>query len=383
MKTKRSAQLFRFGILAILALMLCPVAIFAFAASPGGAGKVMAAALGITMLDLAKLNSGDAARGIVEENAGAIPEWSLFPAEQLGAGKLKYETLIRSGYPSAGFVDVGGGFTNSKSLTRMETFETYPFGGRVQAAQMIADNYSRGGAAGYFAFEASGIGKSAMFALAKQIYYGRVTDGKGFPGLKNFTAFGTTVTDPITGRSFRLCLDATGSTASSASSAYLVKFSTDTANPNGVQVEFGTGSVFELPDPLVQDITDPNDSAKMLRVYASVLQGWAGLAIPNIHCVRRICNLTAQTGKGMSDALLADAASDWPQGVKPDAIIMSARSRKQLQLSRTVTLFGQGSGRPNQPLVAPLPTEYDGIPIVVSDAIADTDAIETSAASEE
>lgn len=339
----------------------------------------------ITMLDLAKANAGDAARAVIEEHAGAIPEFGLFPAEQLPVGEIKYDTLVRTGFPSAGFHAMGAGLVNSKSTTRLQTFECFPFGGRVQAAKHVADNWKRGGAAGYFAFEASGIGKAALFNLAKQIYYGRSGgDGQGFPGLRNFTAFGTTFTDPLTGKVYKLCLNANGTTANTAGSVYGVKFSTDPVNaPDGVQLEFGAGSVFDLAEPIIQDVTDPNDVTKMLRVYASVLEGFAGLMISNNHCVRRICNLTEDSGSGLTDSLLAVFMQQWPSGTKPDAIFMSARSRRQLQQSRTVTLFGQGTGRPNQATLAPLPTEYDGVPIIQTDAIADTDAIEVAALPDE
>jgi len=92
--------------------------------------------------------------------------------------------------------------------------------------------------------------------------------------------------------------------------------------------------------------------------------------------VRRILNLTAENNKTLTDQLLADAMSTFPVGYSPDAIFMSRRSRAQLQKSRTVTLFGQGTTRANQPLVAPIPTEYEGIPIIVTDSILNTDAIE-------
>ena len=56
---------------------------------------------------------------------------------------------------------------------------------------------------------------------------------------------------------------------------------------------------------------------------------------------------------------------------------MSRRSRRQLQVSRTVTLFGNGSTKPSGGLatVAPIPTEYDGIPIIATDSILNTEAI--------
>jgi hypothetical protein len=54
---------------------------------------------------------------------------------------------------------------------------------------------------------------------------------------------------------------------------------------------------------------------------------------------------------------------------------MNRRSRQQLQASRTVTLFGQGTTRPNQELLAPIPDSYDGIPIICTDSILSTEAI--------
>lgn len=220
--------------------------------------------------------------------------------------------------------------------------------------------------------------RASMFAMAKQIWYGRATDSKGFPGLKNFTAYGTTVTDPLTGKVYNLSINATGTTAGTASSCYLV-----VSNADNVELQFGTGSVFDLPEPRIGDYADPADSTKTIEGYISVLQGFAGLQTPNVHCVRRIFNLTDDSGKGMTDALLAKALKEFPASVKPTAIYMSAFQRYKLQLSRTVVLNGNGTTRPDQPAVAPVPTDYAGIPIYATDAIGDTDAIESAAFSEE
>jgi len=65
----------------------------------------------------------------------------------------------------------------------------------------------------------------------------------------------------------------------------------------------------------------------------------------------------------------------FPVGVKPTHLFMSRRSRQQLQIARTVTLQGQGTNRPNQAAIAPLPTEYDGVPIIATDSILNTEAL--------
>jgi hypothetical protein len=382
---------FQWFALAALALMLAPVAFAALTIMPivGSNSGVGLAGLGvITTLELAKLNCGDTTRGFVEEHAGAIPEMMRFPAEQLGPGEWKYETLIRNGYPVADFHDIGQGHQNSKSTWKSEIFECYPFGGRVEVNKLLADNNKRGGAAGLFAAEASGIALSGMFRIAQQIYYGRGgASNKGFPGLKNFTAFGTTYTDPLTGKVYSLNINgSTGATAGTGSSVYFIKFNSQPAGqiPDGVTLTYGTGSVFALEDPIIETITDPNDSTRKIRVYASDLQGFAGLIIPTQHSVRRIGNLSSDSNKGLTWTLMDTAWQSWPQGIKPDAIMMSARSQKQLQDDSTVVNNVTPGGRTAaQPTKAALPTEFNGVPIVVTDAISDTEAIEVAAASEE
>jgi len=339
----------------------------------------------INILDLQKAGDSDVMRPIIELNVGKFPELLYFPAESLGAGKFGYKTLKRIGYPTAAFHDLGAGVASSKSITKLETFETFSISSRVECPKQTADDWPRGGAAGYFAFESAGIAAASMFQIAKQTWYGRGgNSNKGFPGIKNFCAFATTVTDPLSGKVYNMVVNAAGTTANTASSAYLVKFSGDpTTQPDGIQYEFGGKSPFELPDPRIGDMTDPQNAALRIEAYIAVMTARAGLQIPSEHCVRRIANLTDDAGKGMTDALLGKAMAEFPQGYRPDRIFMSTHQRYLLQLSRTVVLQGQGTDRPNQPNIAPVPTEYDGIPISATDAIGDTDAIETTAAAEE
>jgi len=99
------------------------------------------------------------------------------------------------------------------------------------------------------------------------------------------------------------------------------------------------------------------------------------MQIGHENVARRIYNLTAESGKGWTDALNARVMATFPVGHRPDAIFASRRSLAQLQASRTVTLMGTGSNRPNQPNIAPVPTEYEGIPIIATDSILNTDVI--------
>jgi hypothetical protein len=137
----------------------------------------------------------------------------------------------------------------------------------------------------------------------------------------------------------------------------------------------GNNSTFELGDFYKQLVAGPV-AGTSYEAWVAAMTGWFGLQIGNENAVRRICNLTAQSGKGLTDSLLASLLGTFPVGYRPDALFMSRRSRTQLQIARTVVLQGQGTNRPNQPVVAPIPTEYEGIPIIASDSILNTDAIE-------
>lgn len=372
----RNSPWLKFAAVLILGVLLAPILL-----SGDGIGALfcLGVAGSVNMIDLAKANCSDVTAPIVEEAVGSFPEMSTIASNQLGAGELSYQTLTRDGYPTAAFHNMGEGLSSSKSKTRLQRFECFPFASRVEAIKHIADEWKRGGAAGLFSFEAVGVLKAVLYLLAKQIWYGRGgADGKGFPGLKNFTAFGTTVTDPITGKVLPLTVNATGTTANTASSCYLV-----VTGENQVELQLGGAAPFDLPEPRIADIADPNDATKKIEAYVSVLQGKAGLAIPNVHCVRRILNLTDDSNKGMTDALLAQAFATFPAGVKPTGIYMSAHQRYLLQKSRTVVLQASGNQRTDQPNIAPMPTEYDGVPIYATDAIGDTDPIESTAATEE
>ena len=94
---------------------------------------------------------------------------------------------------------------------------------------------------------------------------------------------------------------------------------------------------------------------------------WACLQIASAYDVARIMNLTADSGKGLTDDLLSQVYGKFPAEFMPTHFVMSKRSLMQLQQSRT-TYSPTGAE-------APLPTNWNGIPIVVTSQVSDTEAI--------
>jgi len=313
-----------------------------------------------TLLDIAKLNGNDPVVGLIEASIRYSPEAELFPFRTIRG--TSYKTALRTGLPTASFRAANEGVTPSKSTFTDKIVECFILDSQIEVDKAVADAYEDGPEA-FQALEAAGVMQAVLRKLGTQIYYGTAADGKGFPGLKAFTPKGakTLNGDDLT-------VDAGGSTASTASSVYLVSFGNHALTLIG-----GRSKSFELEPWRVQTITK---DGKNLTAYVAALTAWFGLQIVDENSVRRILNVTADNGKGLTDALLAKAIGTFPVGFRPDAILMSRRSRAQLQASRTVTLFGQGRTRPDQSAVAPLPTEYEGIPIIATDSIRDDDAIE-------
>lgn len=315
----------------------------------------------LSMLDIAKLNGNDPVVGLIEENIKFSPEVALFPFRTIKG--TSYRTGLRTGLPTTAFRAANEGQTPSKSSFRQMLIEAFIFGGQIEVDKAVADA-SEDGPAAVQAIEASGVMLSAMRNLGSQVWYGVTQDAKGFPGIKAALPISTN-----TAAGDALTIDATGTTATTASSVYAVKLGTQDITLIG-----GNSRAWQLDEFTVQQIVAAN--AGKLTAYVAGLTGWIGMQIGNENVARRIYNLTADSGKGLTDILLARMLATFPVGHTPDAIFMSRRSRQQLQISRTVVLQGNAKVRPDQPTIAPVPTEYEGIPIHATDSILNTDAIE-------
>lgn len=301
-----------------------------------------------TLLDIAKLNGADKEVGLIEEVLTSAPEVMNFPFRTIQG--TSYPTVTRTALPSVGFRAANDGTDASKSSFVRKLVEAFILSSRVEADKAVAMAHEDGMEA-YEMIEAMGVFKAAMIKIGSQIWYGTGSDG-GFPGIKNALPYTAGVADGSV-------INATGSTASTASSVYAVKYGAQDVTLIG-----GNGSVPTLGDFRDETITGEND--KPLPGRVADLIGWIGLQIGNVNCVRRIANLTADSGKGLTTELLDQMLNSFPVGVRPDAIYMSRRSRLQLKIDMQT---------PERPSV-PMPNEYDGVPIIASDSILNTDAIE-------
>jgi len=313
----------------------------------------------LTLLDIAKLNGSAKEVGLIESVMTAAPELASFPARTVKG--TSFHTVDRNALPNTGFTKANAGITPGKSKFTTKLVECFIFRGAVSADKAVADAYEDG-APSFQAIEAEGVMRSAAINIGRQIYYGTDTDANGFPGLQSIVAL----------QGSAMTVDATGTTPGTGSSVYAVKF-----GPQFVQMVFGSGKGLKLEPFRVQTMTDTNGGN--YAAYVSELTAWVGLQCVHPYAVGRIKNLTADNGKGLTDALLSDLLAKFPVGMVPDALFMTRRTRKQLQADRAAKVALQGNGKSGTlgggSGYAPTPTEFEGIPIICTDSILDTESI--------
>lgn len=311
-----------------------------------------------TMLDLAVKTGCDSVVGLITANEGIYPEARILPARTISG--TSFPTLLRTSYPTAAFRNVNEGAETKKSTYERKLVECafldLPL--EVDEAVTGADDQS---VADLKTLEADGAMKGVLRTLGKQVWYGKTSSGdaKGFPGA-------VSVVDS------NLVVDATGTTASTGSSVWLM-----VPGQQNAQFIFGNGSVLGLPAWTTQRIT--RDS-KHLTAWISNISGWVGFQWVNKYCIGRIKNLTEDSGKGLTDSLVADLIAKFPDDVNlaGSRLFMTRRSARQLQKSRTPTTAADSGAKRTATgveIAAPWPIESNGIPIEITSAILNTETI--------
>jgi len=306
----------------------------------------------LTLLDIAKLNGSDAVVGLIEEVRTVAPEVTIIPARTITG--TSYETVARSVLPTVDFRKVNGGINPSKSKFTERNVETFVISSLVEADVMAAKGYEDGPDA-YMAIEAAGVMAAAFVKIGTQTIYGDAANSDGFFGLEKLaTALDAVITD------------AGGTTAGTGSSVYIIS-----AGAQGVQYVYGLNQTFSLGDTRTETVRDSN--GKGFTAYVADLDARVGLQCVNKHAVARLKDFTEDSGKGVTDAKILDALRRMPLASRPTHILMSRRSAYQLAISRTITPNAKVEAATG--LVNGFPVESNGLPIIVTDSILDTETL--------
>jgi len=306
----------------------------------------------LTLSDLTTINDANLADRDISDLLDAAPLLAALAADVVAGTDHKY--VKETGAPVVGFRAVNDGLDNTKSADTLVTINLKILDASFALDKALADAY-RGGPEAYISREAVRHLKSAFFHAEKQILSGTGNEADGFNGLPDDGNLNAVADDMVV---------SAGGATSAASSVWAIRSGGDM---NDSVVIAGDDGKIDIGDSVVQRIS--GSSAGTYPAYYTPISGWLGLQIGGKYSVGRLCNVTADSGATLSDDHLAELLSVFPAGGGPSMLVMSRRSLKQLQKSRTAT---NATGAP-----APFPSEAYGVPIIVSDGVSDSESIVT------
>jgi hypothetical protein len=332
--------------------------------------------------------------------------------EALPMTGTQYLSLAVGALPTAGgFLHINEGMIASRATLVMGKVDAFRVGMMVREPKSSTDLWNAQKQAAinsglvddWFTMQAKLKAKAELINVERQILFGHANSSKGFIGLRQATSAAlatnvlTMTQDPEDFAFARHALNAGGSTSNTASSVYSVWMDPlgaclQMGGPQGVE---GFLNMSEVKTTLLQEVDPLDGLTKEQEHYYSSGEGYIGLAINGSsdgtartyaqYSVRRAFNVTAQAGFTCTEALLDALIASHPAGSKPNAFFMSGRSQRQLQADRgsngQVTVFMTPGDALSRTMAhrTPLPVEHRGVPIVVSEQIPNTDAIETPA----
>ena len=148
-----------------------------------------------------------------------------------------------------------------------------------------------------------------------------------------------------------------------------------------------------LPEWRIQQVSGNN--SKAMTAYVNNLQGWIGLSVNHPSAVGRIANVNLATdSKPLTDKLVAQLLSYMPLQMRMETIAnannggptkwggglklyMNPQTAYSLQQSRSPVSSGTGTAITSAGALAfaDLPTSSNGVPIVITDSITQTEAV--------
>jgi hypothetical protein len=304
----------------------------------------------LTLADLAVINSRDLADIDVSDllqDAPLVAALSAVPATNGNLHKY-YKT---TGAPVVGFRAENDGREHDSTIRTAVTVTL-----KILDASFTVDvahaNAYIGGPEALIQMELMEHMKAAYFKLEQQILNGTGEgDSGGFGGLEDSH-------DLLNANS--MILNAGGSTA--LSSVYIIR-----AGQADVSVVAGDGGNIEVGETIVQRVSGATTG--FYPAYFTPVSAWYGLQVGSVYSSMRIANVDAGSNS-VTDSLIYTGLKEWPAGRQPTHIVMNRRSLEQLRNSRTAT---NATGTP-----APRPTDVEGIPIIVTDALANDETLVTA-----
>lgn len=303
----------------------------------------------LTLLDLAARTGSDALVGLIEDVTTSAPEFRQVLARPMPG--TTYKLTRRTALPTAAFRDANpDSVASTKSTYVQDLKQMYFLDCQLEVDEAIVKGDDRQ-IGDILSDEAAGALEASFNLLGSQFYYGTAADAKGFAGLASQLSLDTVYA---------------GGT-SNTTSAYLVDISLQ-----GVHFVVGRDGEIAMPEWMVQKVAAGN------MAYVSNISSYIGLNVGHSNAVYRVRGVDASNK--LTDALGALLLSKVPSRISSKGTLrwfMNRTAAYTLQLSRSAVGQVDGGAR-GLPAFAPMPTELQGIPIVLTDSLVNTETTTAS-----
>ena len=325
----------------------------------------------LTMADLAARRGTDKEIGLVQQIVNYSPEITTIMGRTVPGTFATAKVQI--GIPKGGaFREVNQGALTSSGTYEKKRFNAFFFDAQLQVdeAELVSAEQEGDSLGDLQADEVGGALMNKAILFSQQFYAGTSVDPNGFPGLMtllnmfNGNDSKGGVIDSRTDKPIVNFIDANpGSTNPACEVVWYVW-----CHPQGVHFIFGGNKTIDVNPWVWQYMPDPKTPGARLRASVTNISGWIGLAAAHPFCVACIKNVDQQ--HPWTDVLSSKLHALLPVGITPTHCFATKRAIAGLQQTRTVTLFGQATTKPNQPTIAPIPqVDIAGVPIIPTDGI--------------
>lgn len=266
----------------------------------------------------------------------------------------------------------GFGAKSLKSNYERYTASLYRYDGKLEVENALLEDQANSGIPNgeFFAREGLNVLRGGVVLLDKILYYGTDLMDYVSPGLTQLIApFMTVSADPayrnFTPEDYKSTTYKNAVKDTSGTSVYfIVKLN------KGLEVVWGNGEGVRrgiIKDTEIEAKTvdgEPGSFEGKVQHFTAKM----GLLNNNLYCIGRLKNVKADSG--LSDAMITDAIAQIFDGFdfQPTAIFMNKTARTWLRASRhTNQTYVEGVS--GSTVFAKLPTEVDGIPIIIDNNI--------------
>jgi len=284
----------------------------------------------------------------------AAPLLAVLPAKKSSYGTThQYNKEVTA--PGLGFRAINTGITNAAGAEELVSVTLKFLDASVRRDIAVAKADPRGVDA-YMAGQAGKSLRTAFANVEKQVIDGTGSSATGFNGLAD-NVFVDDVGDGMV-------IDAGG--AAGSRNVYLIRAGLDDVcllyNDENVQMS-------EMYRTRAQD-----GSADPYTALAVDIDAYLGLQVGSQYSVGRIYNLDGTSSHTLTDLLVSQMMALAPVGRPFTHIVCDRTTRQELQASRVAvgqTAYAAGA-------FAPIPTESNGLPLIVTDQIGASNTVATT-----